>query len=51
MERSLQNILLEEKGESLTYIPINGGGGEPNFPTRASRKEVGGQAVLGRQAL
>lgn len=38
MERSLQNILLEEKGESLTYIPINGGGGEPNFPTRASRK-------------
>lgn len=38
MERSLQNILLEEKGESLTYIPINGGGGEPNFPTRVSRK-------------
>lgn len=38
MERSLQNILLEEKGESLTYIPINGGGGESNFPPRASRK-------------
>lgn len=38
MERSLQNIFLEEKGESLTYIPINGGGGEPNYPPRASRK-------------
>jgi hypothetical protein len=38
MKRSLQNILLDEKGESLTYIPINGGGGEPNFPIRTSRK-------------
>ena len=38
MERSLQNILLEEKGESLTYIPINGGSGEPNFPPRTSRR-------------
>lgn len=38
MERSLQNIFLEEKGESLTYIPINGGGEEPNYPPRASRK-------------
>ena len=38
MERSLQNIFLEEKGESLTYIPINGGGGEPNYPVRTSRK-------------
>ncbi|MDD7148984.1 MAG: S8 family peptidase [Lachnospiraceae bacterium] len=39
MERSLSNILLEEKGESITYIPINGGSGEPNLPPRASRKE------------
>lgn len=39
MERSLRNILLEEKGESLTYVPINGRSGEPNFPIRASRKE------------
>ncbi len=39
MERSLQNILLKEKGESLRYIPINGGSGNPNFPIRASRKE------------
>ena len=38
MERSLQNILLEEKGERLTYIPINGGRGESNFPVRASRQ-------------
>lgn len=38
MRRSLQNILLEEAGESLTYTPINGGGGEPNFPPRKSRK-------------
>ena len=38
MERSLQNILLEEKGESLTYIPVNGGGGTSNFPPRTSRK-------------
>lgn len=38
MERSLQNIILEEKGESLTYVPINGGGGNPNFPTRTSRR-------------
>lgn len=39
MKRSLQNIILEEKGESLKYIPLNGGGGEPNLPARASRKE------------
>ena len=38
MKRSLQNILLEEKGESLTYIPVNGGGGTPNFPPRTSRR-------------
>ena len=38
MKRNLQNILLEEKGESLTYIPVNGGGGTPNFPPRTSRK-------------
>ncbi|MCR4612042.1 MAG: S8 family peptidase [Lachnospiraceae bacterium] len=38
MERTLQNIVLEEKGESLEYIPINGGGGEPNYPSRESRK-------------
>lgn len=38
MKRSLQNILLEEKGESLTYIPVNGGGGTSNFPPRTSRR-------------
>lgn len=38
MQRSLQNILIEEKGESLTYIPINGGGGDPNLPPRTSRR-------------
>lgn len=38
MKRSLQNILIEERGESLTYIPVNGGGGTPNFPPRTSRK-------------
>lgn len=38
MKRSLQNILIEEKGESLTYIPVNRGGGTPNFPLRTSRK-------------
>ena len=38
MERSLQNIILEEKGESINYIPINGGGSTPNYPLRASRK-------------
>lgn len=31
--------MLEEKGESLTYIPTNGGEGEKNFPSRASRKQ------------
>lgn len=35
MERSLQNILLEEKGESLTYVPVNGGGGEAQFPAKS----------------
>ena len=47
MKRSLQNILLVEKGERLTYVPINGGGGEPNYPSRTSRK--GHAAYLKKQ--
>ena len=39
MDRNLSNIFLEEKGESLNYIPINGGGGEPKYPPRLNRKE------------
>lgn len=38
MDRSLQNILVEEKGESLSYVPANGGGRDPNYPPRSSRK-------------
>jgi len=37
MQRRLHNIIIEEKGESLTYVPPNGGGGEPNYPPRSSR--------------
>ena len=37
MKRSLRNIIIEEKGESLTYIPPNGGGGNPNYPPRSNR--------------
>lgn len=39
MERNLQNILIKEKGESLSYIPVNRGGGDTNIPPRTSRKE------------
>lgn len=39
MERNLPNIILEEKGESLSYMPVNGGGGEVKLPPRKSRKE------------
>ena len=39
MERSLQNIILKEKGESLAYTPVNGGSGETNYPCRKNRKE------------
>lgn len=40
MKRSLQNILIEEKGERLTYTPVNGGGGTPNFPPRTSMHRI-----------
>lgn len=39
MKRNLQNIVLEEKGESLRYIPVNGRGGKPKIPLRKSRME------------
>lgn len=39
MVRRLQNIIIKAKGESLRYIPVNGGGGELNIPNRKSRKQ------------
>lgn len=39
MKRNLQNILITETGESLTYTPIRTPGGEPNLPPRADRKQ------------
>lgn len=38
MKRSLQNILIKEKGESLTYVPVNGVGGTPNFPPKKNAR-------------
>ncbi len=39
MDRTLQNILIDEKGENFSYTPINGGGRVLKVPERRSRKE------------
>jgi len=37
MERKLNNIFIEEKGEAIKYTPVSSGGGTGNFPIRRNR--------------
>lgn len=41
MRNNLPNIIIEEKGLSLQYTPVNGGGNPPRIPYRSSRTEHG----------